>query len=80
LEEERTGPFDTHPSFSDRLASVEREDAPGVFELDLPAAELFKGLPKLAEAASLEHYRGMFGRGIRPVLEPVSDYLRGRRS
>src|SRR4029453_2130752 len=30
LEEARTGLFDSHPSFSDRLASVEREDPPGV--------------------------------------------------
>jgi Zn-dependent protease with chaperone function len=78
MEDAATGPFDTHPSFADRLASVAEEDARGVFRLDLPAAALFRDLPKLAEGASLDLYRGMFGRGLQPTLRPVADYL-GRR-
>ena len=79
LEDARTGLFDTHPSFTDRLASVQREDARGVCRLELPAADLFRDLPKLAEGASLDHYRGLFGGGIQPTLRPVREYL-GRRS
>jgi hypothetical protein len=45
----------------------------------MPAAALFRQLPKLTEAASLDHYKGMFGRGIRVTLKPVSDYLSRRR-
>jgi Zn-dependent protease with chaperone function len=79
MEEARTGVFDTHPSFADRLASANQEDPKGVFDLDLPAAALFRQLPKLTEAASLDHYKGMFGRGIRVTLKPVSEYLSRRR-
>ena len=78
LEDARTGLFDTHPSFLDRLASVERENPRGVIDLDLPASALFRTLPKLTEAASLDLYKATFGRGIRPTLRPVEDFLSGR--
>ena len=78
LVDARTGLFDTHPSFSDRLASVEDEDPPGVFDTDLPAAALFRQLPKLTESASVDHYRGLFGGGIQTTLRPVADFLKGR--
>jgi Zn-dependent protease with chaperone function len=77
LEDVGTGLFDTHPSFMDRLASVERENASGVFHLDLPASDLFRNLPKLSSAASLDFYRALFGPGIRATLRPVKDYLKG---
>jgi Zn-dependent protease with chaperone function len=77
LEDAGTGLFDTHPSFTDRLNSVERENARGVFRLDLPASDLFRNLPKLSSAASLDFYRALFGPGIRATLRPVKDYLKG---
>ena len=77
LEDARTGLFDTHPSFTDRLANVDGEDPEGILDLDLPAAALFKDLPKLAETASLAHYRGIFGGGLQATLRPVSEYLKG---
>jgi Zn-dependent protease with chaperone function len=75
LEEARAGLFDTHPSFAQRVAAVEDEDPDGIMELDLPATALFKDLPKLSEAASLSHYRGIFGGGLQASLRPVSEYL-----
>jgi Zn-dependent protease with chaperone function len=78
LEDAHTGLFDTHPSFTDRLANVEDEDEKGIIELDLPATALFRDLPKLTEAATLAHYRGMFGGGLQATLRPVSEYLKGR--
>jgi Zn-dependent protease with chaperone function len=78
LEDAWTGLFDTHPSFSDRMENVEEEDTEGIIELDLPATALFRDLPKLTEAASLGHYRGMFGGGLQATLRPVSEFLKGR--
>jgi Zn-dependent protease with chaperone function len=79
LEEARTGPLDTHPSYSDRVASAEAEDARGVFRLDeLPATSLFRDLPTLSAGASLDLYKGKFGGGLQPTLRPTSDFLRGR--
>jgi len=80
MEEARTGLFDSHPSFTDRLASVEREDPPGVIDIDLPATALFRNMRKLSESASMDHYKAMFGSGIRATLRPVRDYLKQRAS
>ncbi|HEX3149267.1 MAG TPA: M48 family metallopeptidase, partial [Gemmataceae bacterium] len=80
LVEETTGLFDDHPSFSDRLASVQLENAKGVFRLDLPATDIFRAKPKLAEAASLDMYRTILGRGLRPhEYRPAKEYLRRER-
>jgi Zn-dependent protease with chaperone function len=78
LEDASTGLFDTHPSFTDRMENVEEEATAGIIELDLPATALFRDLPKLTEAASLAHYRGMFGGGLHATLRPVSEFLAGR--
>jgi hypothetical protein len=75
MEEAGTGLFDTHPSFDARLASAEKEDTRGVFNIDLPASALFRNLPKLSAAASLDLYKSIFGRGIQPTLRPVEEYL-----
>jgi Zn-dependent protease with chaperone function len=77
LEDAGTGLFDSHPSFASRVASVNRENARGVFRIDLPASDLFRNLSKLSSAASLDLYRAIFGPGIRATLRPVDDYLRG---
>lgn len=75
MEEAGTGLFDTHPSFEARLASAEKEDTRGVFDIDLPASALFRNLPKLSAAASIDLYKAIFGRGIQPTLRPVEEYL-----
>jgi Zn-dependent protease with chaperone function len=80
LEDARTGVFDSHPSFADRLASVQEEDPPGVFDLDLPATALFKDYRRMAPIASMDHYKAMFGPGIRASLRPVRDYLKRHAS
>jgi Zn-dependent protease with chaperone function len=75
MEDAGTGLFDTHPSFEARLASAEREDPRGVFNIDLPASALFRNLPKLSASASLDLYKAVFGRWIQPTLRPVEEYL-----
>lgn len=47
LRKEQTGWFDTHPSTADRIAAVEREDAPGIFHSKLPAEAVFHEFDEL---------------------------------
>ena len=61
---EKTGLFDTHPSFRDRIASARREDAPGIFHLHWPATALFSNFDELTGQTSLDFYRRLFGRQI----------------
>ena len=41
MEQAKTGYFDTHPSDKDRIANVQREETPGVFQADGLARMLF---------------------------------------
>jgi Zn-dependent protease with chaperone function len=76
LGKRKAGFFETHPAHGERLASVRRENAPGVFHLDGPATHLFKDFPKLSRAVTLEFYRGVIGRRVkRDALVPVSGFL-----
>jgi hypothetical protein len=78
LRKTKTGLFDTHPSERDRLASIEKEDAEGIFHLDQPATMLFSDFPRLAEDASLRFYRKLFGERVqRSDLFAVGDALPG---
>lgn len=76
LDGSRTGLFDTHPALPDRVANVRRENAPGIFHLDWPAARLFSNFPRLARDVTFAFYRGVFGRRIRrDSLVPVATLL-----
>jgi hypothetical protein len=78
IERGRTGLFDTHPADRDRIASAVREDAPGVFHLDGPATDLFRDFDALAQAATADYYRGVFGPQFTPDhLLPVAEIVRG---
>ena len=67
---------DTHPAHGERLASVRRENAPGVFHLEGPATQLFKDFPKMSRAVTLRFYRQVIGRYVkRDHLVPVDDFL-----
>jgi Zn-dependent protease with chaperone function len=78
LEKSRTGLFDTHPAHGERLASVRREGAPGVFHLDGSASQLFKDFPKMARAVTLDFYRQVIGKRVkRDALVPVAVFLGG---
>jgi Zn-dependent protease with chaperone function len=73
---ERTGFFDTHPAFTDRLANVQREDSSGIFRLEGSATDLFADFPQLSRAVSLRFYRQLFGkRAKKDCLIPVSAVL-----
>lgn len=57
----RTGPYDTHPSDPERIASARREPQAGIFHSDLPATALFRDFGALSRRASLGYYREILG-------------------
>jgi Zn-dependent protease with chaperone function len=76
----KTGFFNTHPALGDRLASVRRENAPGVFHMDGPATQLFKDFPKMSRAVSFDFYREVLGKRVkRDALVPVAVLLGGEQ-
>jgi Zn-dependent protease with chaperone function len=60
-----TGLFDTHPSYSDRLANAKRENTPGIFHLDGPASRLLDPFSKFSRAATRELYKELFGKRLK---------------
>lgn len=56
--------FDTHPSTADRVASVMRDNAPGVLLTELPALALFQDFDALSKKATLFHYQAVLGEEI----------------
>lgn len=68
----RTGWFDTHPTDRDRIANAHREQADGVFSINLPAASLFSDFDAHCQAATWEFYRMALNRRVeRESLRPV---------
>lgn len=57
IEDSSTGLFDTHPATKDRIASAEKEAAPGVFHRDQPATELFSDFEALSKRAAERLYK-----------------------
>ncbi len=72
----KSGLFDTHPAYGERLASVRREKAPGVFRLDGPATRLFADFPRLARAVTRDFYKQVFGKRTKSAeVVPVETFL-----
>ena len=53
---EKTGRWDTHPCASDRIANIRRMGPCGIFDLEGPAARLFRDLEALCREATRHHY------------------------
>jgi Zn-dependent protease with chaperone function len=76
LEKSKTGFFDTHPAHGERLASVRREKASGIFHLDGPATQLFQDFAKLSRAITLKFYHKVIGKRVtRDSLVPIGVFL-----
>jgi Zn-dependent protease with chaperone function len=73
--ETKTALFDTHPADRDRVASAQRENAPGIFRLTYPAAFLFRNFPALCRAATLDLYKELFGKKFDPATMASVDDL-----
>jgi hypothetical protein len=78
LAQGKTGMFDTHPADRDRIAAAQAENAPGIFDLQGPAAELFSEFDNLSQSITVDYYRGVFGPGFTAEhLQPVGEVVRG---
>jgi Zn-dependent protease with chaperone function len=74
----KTGLFDTHPADRDRVASAAREQAPGLFTLEVPATVLFRDFEGLSRRVTLDYYRRLIGEQVGahhlvPTARLVSD-------
>jgi Zn-dependent protease with chaperone function len=76
INESTTGLFDTHPADKDRIANARREDAPGIFHVELPASLLFSNFTAMAKGVTWDFYCGIFGQEVKPTdMHPVEDLL-----
>jgi len=68
--------FDTHPCDRERIASAKQQGASGVFQLEVPASELFADFGAVCLAASIEHYVELTGEAIDAGhLVPTADVV-----
>lgn len=75
-EEEKTGWFDTHPATLERIASVQNEEAEGIFRLKAPATVLLSDYSREAKFVTRDFYYGVFGRKIKPAeLHSIDELL-----
>jgi Zn-dependent protease with chaperone function len=65
LKKTKTGFFDTHPCFRDRVDNVRNEDAAGIFHLEEPATVLLNDYPKLCRLVTKDFYRQMLGKNLK---------------
>ena len=56
-----TGRWDTHPCATDRIANVQSMGSCGMFDLDGPAAQVFRDLAVLCREATRHHYETRLG-------------------
>lgn len=74
----KTGALDTHPADVDRIAAARRIDAPGVFHVEAPAAELFTRFDALCRDVTRRHYTGMIGEAVDEArLQGVDELMAG---
>ena len=62
----KTGKNDTHPSDRERIESAARENTEGVYQVELPAHELFSDIQGLCRLCTKRLYFSMFGPKFRP--------------
>ena len=68
--------FSTHPADRDRIASAQKENTDGVFQVELPATLLFNDFNAQAKATTWEYYRELFGDKVeRSQLVPVETLM-----
>lgn len=81
LNEGSTGWLDTHPCDRERIASGERENAPGVFHLEVPATALFANMQDVSRRATSNMYRTILGDEFRTdQLHSVEELVAAREA
>ena len=75
--ESRTSVFDTHPCDRERIASAAAEKTEGIFQLELPAAHLFRRFDEQSKAVTWDFYREMLGTELKKSqIHPVEKMAR----
>ncbi|HUG66574.1 MAG TPA: M48 family metallopeptidase [Pirellulaceae bacterium] len=68
--------FDSHPCFKDRVANAMKEQAAGVFRLELPAAELFIHFDALCRNVTSDMYRDLLRAHVLPEnMQPIDGLI-----
>jgi DNA-binding transcriptional MerR regulator len=72
----RTGLFDTHPADAERIASAAQENTTGIFQLQFPAACLFRRFEFLSRAVTWDFYKEVFGAELKKSdIHPVDELM-----
>ena len=61
-----TDRFDSHPADRERIASAERENAPGTLQVNCPAEILFRDATSLGRHLTFKIYLNIFGKEFNP--------------
>jgi len=69
----KTGWLDTHPCDRERIASGQKENAPGVFRLEVPAEQLFVDFPGVCQRATVSFYQAILGDAFRSEQLHLAD-------
>ena len=73
----KTGIFATHPSDPDRIAQAKKENAPGLFRLEVPSTSLFQDFHATSKASTWKFYEESFGSDVKPEdLHPIEELLK----
>jgi len=81
ISEGQTGWLDTHPCDRERIASGQKENADGVFQLNGPAKALFVGFKAISKAASINMYRiSLEDKFHRDRLQPTEQIIAVRNA
>jgi Zn-dependent protease with chaperone function len=74
----KSGLFDTHPAYGERVESARKEKAAGIFHIEGPATQLFKAFPKLSREVTMRFYREVLGsQATHKTLIPTAAALAG---
>lgn len=75
--ESKTAAFDTHPCDRERIARAAQEKSDGIFQLELPAAHLFRRFEELSKAVTWDFYREMLGSELKKSrIHPIEKMAR----
>lgn len=66
LAERKSRWFDTHPSHSQRIQRVRKENPPGIFGIEAPASILFRDFKETCRRATILHYQKFLGKNLKP--------------
>ena len=69
--------LDTHPPDQRRIDRAMRDAVPGIFDVDAPAAALFRGVEGLCKRATFDFYRGSMGDEVMGMSEVTVEEIAG---